>query len=109
LSFVLALGACATSGPGSNPPLSGGTFGAAGDDTGPAVDDGGAATDDASSGDDAAAPPSGDDASADTCNDGLHGLAALFVIPPVPCSTSTDCKSGQCCFVGPTSSTCVMQ
>ena len=115
MAIVAGLAGCATSGPGSNPPLSssGGGFGAAtGDDAVASGGEGATSDDGTSTGDDAAPPASGDDAStasADTCNDALHGLAAIFVQPPVPCSTSTDCKSGQCCFVGPTSSTCVMQ
>ena len=108
LASLALLCACATGGAGSNPPLP----------NAPASmgDDGAIARDDASAGsagDDATAPPPGDDADtaggASTCNDALHELKALFVLPPVACTSSTDCASGSCCFVGPSSSTCVMQ
>jgi hypothetical protein len=99
---VLAGLGCATSGAGTNPPLPGGEDGS---------DDGGAASDatqgDGPSTDDAddAAPATGG-----TCgNDLVHGARALFAIPPVPCTTNADCPVKDCCFVGMTSNTCVMQ
>jgi hypothetical protein len=104
LASLALLAACATGGVGPNPPLP----------NAPASmgDDGGVAGNDASADDDATTVPPGDDATAggpSTCNDALHELKALFVLPPVACTSSTDCASGSCCFVGPSSSTCVMQ
>jgi hypothetical protein len=100
LAWLAWSSACATSGTGSNPPLPNGPA-STGDDGAVAAND------------DATAGPPGDDADmadgASTCNDALHGLRALFVLPPVACTSSTDCASGSCCFVGPSSSTCVMQ
>ena len=101
----VAIVACATAGEGTNPPLPGVSL-----------------TDDASLPDDASSsdPPSGDEGTSEpgdgaagpsgsTCDDPLHGLRALFVSPPMPCSRSTDCPSGDCCYVGTPASTCVMQ
>ena|SRR5580698_208443 len=94
---------CATGGKGTSPPLPG--------------DPAFARESDAVSGDDGAAPPPGDDdgsasdegGDGGTCDDALHGLKALFVLPAVPCASSFDCPSGDCCFVSGSSSTCVMQ
>jgi hypothetical protein len=101
-----ALVACATAGDGTNPPLPGVAL----SDDASLADD--ASPGDPSSGDDSAAADPGDGAAApsgSTCGDSLHGLRALFVLPPVPCSRSTDCAAGDCCYVGTTASTCVMQ
>ena len=103
---VASLGACATGGAGSDPPLPNGPRSA--------NDSGDFGADDAQGddmGDDASPGSAGDDGggAASTCNDALHELKALFVIPPVACTTSSDCASGSCCFVGPSASTCVMQ
>jgi hypothetical protein len=90
---------CATEGRGATPPLPGvpgESDAVAGDDAGTAVEDGDA-TDDAVG------------AGGGTCDDGLHALKALFVLPPVPCAVSTDCPSGDCCYVNGSSSSCVMQ
>ncbi len=71
--------------------------------------------DDASQTDDGGAAVSDDGAAASddggaTCNDLVHGLKALFVQPPVACTNSAQCPSGDCCYVGPSgSSSCVMQ
>jgi hypothetical protein len=101
---------CATGGKGTSPPLPG--------------EPGFARESDPVSGDDGAAPPPGDDGGSvsddggsasdengdgGTCDDALHGLKALFVLPAVPCTSSFDCPSGDCCFVSGSSSTCVMQ
>jgi hypothetical protein len=100
-SVCLAPASCATAGEGSNPPLPGVTV---------ASSDAAASPDDATPGDEVGEP--GDagpgPGSGSTCSDALHGLRAIFVLPPVPCSASTDCPSGDCCYVG-NASTCVMQ
>ncbi len=101
--FALLFGAacvgCATQGKGSAPPLPGqpaapDSDALAGDDAGTPADEGGTVDDAAAGG---------------TCNDPLHALKAIFVLPAVPCATSTDCSSGDCCYVNGSSSTCVMQ
>lgn len=106
--FVLLLtwAGCATEGQGTAPPLPGEPV-VAGNSAGVGGDDGAA-----DSGDDggtnnegsASAGPEGG-----TCSDLLHGLKSIFALPPVPCKGASDCPSSECCFVGPTSSTCVMQ
>jgi hypothetical protein len=96
LAFA-AVAACATGGGGSNPPLPGGSF----------VDDARAGEDDAAAGGDGGAPASGD--GGNSCDDLVHGLRALFAIPPMTCATSADCPAGDCCFVGNSGSACVMQ
>jgi hypothetical protein len=101
LAVLAMLPGCATGGEGSNPPLTNGT-----DESG---DDAAVSADDASVGDDATPSSPEGDASGSNCNDAIHGLAALFVQPPVACTSSTDCAAGSCCFVGPAASTCVMQ
>jgi hypothetical protein len=70
---------------------------AAGDDASPQVDD-------------ANVPDgAGGGGGGGNCNDPLHALRAIFVLPPMPCATSTDCPSGDCCYVNGSRSTCVMQ
>lgn len=101
LAFA-AMAACATGGGGSNPPLPGGNFV---DDAQSA--DGGGPGDDAAAGVDGGPSASGD--GGNSCNDLVHGLRALFAIPPMACATSTDCPAGDCCFVGNSGSACVMQ
>ncbi len=89
---------CATEGRGSTPPLPiqpRESDAIAGDDADTPLEDG-SVNDDASGG-------------GGTCNDPLHALKALFVLPPVPCAVSTDCPSGDCCYVNGSSSSCVMQ
>jgi hypothetical protein len=106
LLLALAWAGCASEGQGTAPPLPGeppidGDSSAAGGDAGSmgSGDDGGASSEGA-----APADPGGG-----TCNDLLHALRAFFVLPPVPCKSSSDCPAGDCCNVGPSSSTCVMQ
>lgn len=97
---------CATGGQGTAPPLPGeplvgsDSAGVSGDDG--AVDSG----EDGGTSSEGSAPagPGGG-----TCNDLLHGVKAIFTLPLVPCKGASDCPSSECCFVGPTSSTCVMQ
>ena len=111
IAALLATAGCATGGAGSNPPLPGGGSGA--DDTGsigsPGDDDGGST----SPGDDATGVE-GDDSgssgsSSDQCNDAVHGLRALVVLSPMKCTASTDCPTGDCCYVNSLGSACVMQ
>jgi hypothetical protein len=111
LALCVLSTSCATAGRGTTPPLPGepevngdsdavagaDASPAPGDDGAAAGDDGGMATDDAGG------------ATGGTCNDPLHALKALFVIPAVPCTSSSDCKSGDCCYVSGSASTCVMQ
>jgi hypothetical protein len=106
LLLALAWAGCAAEGQGSAPPFPGeppmdGDSSAAGGDTGSmgSGDDGGMSSEGA-----APADPGGG-----TCNDLLHALKAFFVLPPVPCKGSSGCPAGDCCYVGPSSSTCVMQ
>ena len=101
ISWALWLAAgcagCATEGKGLSPPLpvpASESDAATGDDASPPVDD-------AAIGD---APSAGGN-----CNDPLHGLKAIFVLPPMPCAASTDCPSGDCCYVNGSRSSCVMQ
>jgi hypothetical protein len=97
--MCLAWAGCATGGAGTSPPLPG----VSSDDT--------AASDDATSSDDGGPlddAPSNVDAGG-SCDDFLHGLRAVFVIPPVTCSSSADCPSGDCCYSGTSGSSCVMQ
>jgi hypothetical protein len=112
LALWVAFVGCATAGKGTSPPLPGEPA-AANDDS------------DAAAGGDAATPSPGDDggestddgggageagpASGGTCTDALHGLKAFFVIPAVPCTGSSDCAAGDCCYVNGSASTCVMQ
>jgi len=113
LAAFAFLAACATGGTGSNPPLpgtgpkSGSSGGTSGDDGsgGELQGDDAGDVDAVASGDDAATPSD----PAATCNDALHGLKALFVLPPKTCTNSVDCSAGECCFVGASGSTCVMQ
>ena len=103
---------CATEGKGNTPPLPGGpavngeSDAVAGDDAaqGPPGDDGGGTGDDGG-----AAADEGGPATGGTCNDVLHGLKAFFVIPAVPCTGSSDCAAGDCCYVNGSASSCVMQ
>jgi hypothetical protein len=107
---VAALGGCATAGGGSNPPLPNGPA-STNDGGGLAADDDSGSPQGDDTGDDGSPGSAGDDASptASNCDDALHGIKALFVIPPVTCTTSSDCAAGSCCFVGSSASTCVMQ
>jgi hypothetical protein len=95
--------ACATEGPGSAPPLPGQPV--LSGESNPIGDDGAVVGDDGGTTEGGAASPD----PAGTCNDLLHGLKAFFVLPPVPCTSGATCPSGDCCYVGPSSSTCVMQ
>jgi hypothetical protein len=110
LVLCVAFAGCATGGRGTTPPLPGepavnDSDAVAGDDASPAPgDDGAAASDDGGMATDDGGPATGG-----TCNDALHGLKAFFVIPAVPCTSSSDCKSGDCCYVSGSASTCVMQ
>jgi hypothetical protein len=88
---------CAAEGRGVSPPLPV----PATDSDASSVDDAGAPVDDANMPDGAAG--------GGICNDPLHGLKAIFVLPPMPCAASTDCPSGDCCYVNGSRSTCVMQ
>jgi hypothetical protein len=105
--LLVSWAGCATEGQGTTPPLPGEPP-LAGDSTGAGTGDGGAvgSGDDGGTSDEGAASA---DAGEGACNDFLHGLRALFVLPPVPCKGTSDCSAGDCCFVGPTSSTCVMR
>jgi hypothetical protein len=106
LVLLLTWAGCATEGQGTAPPLpgdpaiSGDSAGVGGDDAALDSGDGGGTGNEGS-------PPAG--TGGGTCNDLLHGVKAIFVLPPVPCKGASDCPSSECCFVGPTASTCVMQ
>jgi hypothetical protein len=106
---AIVMPACATAGPGDDPPLPGvssspDSGATEGDASGPSQGDDAA-------GDDAGGPSVTDSGSSSggTCNDFVHGLRALIAVPPMSCTTSTDCPSGDCCYVGAMSSACVMQ
>jgi hypothetical protein len=101
-AVVLVCAACATEGPGSTPPLPGQP--SISGDSDPVGDDGAVAGDDGGTTDGALPSDSGT-----TCNDLLHGLRAVFVQTPMPCTNGATCPSGDCCYAGPLSSTCVMQ
>jgi|SRR5580704_4103081 hypothetical protein len=111
LALCVTCVGCATAGKGNTPPLpgdpalNGDTDALAGEDAAtPPGDDGGGTSDDGGGGMD-----EGGQASGGTCNDPLHGLKALFVIPAVPCTGSSDCPAGDCCYVSGSASSCVMQ
>jgi hypothetical protein len=102
--LVLLAGAgCATEGQGTTPPLPGGPA-IAGDSAGVGGDDGSVG-----GGDEGGAAGDASPSEGGTCSDLLHGFKALLALPPVACKSSSDCAAGECCFVGPVSSTCVMQ
>ncbi len=108
MAWLLAWGCagCATAGPGDTPALPG--VPSNDGDSGSSSDDGSAGDGAGLSGDDGSSP-AGEADSGSTCDDVVHSLRALFAIPPMTCAASTDCPSGDCCYVGSTGSACVMQ
>jgi hypothetical protein len=106
LGWLLAGGllvACATGGPGNDP-----EFGPVDEDGGGAGVTGDDASDDSSPGNPSA--DEGGSASGICPNDPTHELEALgAILAPKPCTSGADCTAGQCCFVGASASSCVMQ